>query len=100
VYSTLEAFARAGLCRRVRGDGERLRVEGTAQDHDHALCRSCGAIFDVERGLVPLPETPVTLPSGLRGTGLRLEYDVICADCQARDKERAHGRAAVPAAGG
>ena len=38
--------------------------------------------------------------AGLRVTGLRLEYDVICADCQARDKERAHGRAAVLAAGG
>ena len=38
--------------------------------------------------------------AGLRATGLRLEYDVICADCQARDKERAHGRTDAPAAGG
>ena len=37
--------------------------------------------------------------AGLRVTGVRLEYDVICADCRARDKERAHDRAAVLAAG-
>jgi hypothetical protein len=63
-------------------------------------CRSRGSIFDVERGLVLLPETPVTLPSGLGVSGPRLEHDVICADRQARDEERAHGRAAASAAGG
>ena len=30
--------------------------------------------------------TPLRL-AGLRVTGLRLEHDVICADCQARDEE-------------
>src|SRR5215471_8106943 len=38
VYQTLDVFIRTGLCRRVSGLGDRLRVDGTPQDHDHAVC--------------------------------------------------------------
>src|SRR3989449_11115133 len=55
VYQTLDVFIRTGLCRRVSGPGDRLRVDGTPQDHDHAVCRLCGAIFDVVREQVQLP---------------------------------------------
>jgi Fe2+ or Zn2+ uptake regulation protein len=82
VYQTLDAFLRAGLCRRVTGAGERLRVDGTPQDHDHAVCRMCGAIFDIERRLFPLPVAPSQLPHDLMVTGLRLEYEVICTTCR------------------
>jgi Fe2+ or Zn2+ uptake regulation protein len=82
VYQTLDAFLRAGLCRRVTGAGERLRVDGTPQDHDHAVCRMCGAIFDIERRLFPLPVPPALLPHDLMVTGLRLEYEVICTTCR------------------
>ena len=82
VYQTLVAFLRAGLCRRVTGAGERLRVDGTPQDHDHAVCRVCGAIFDIERRLFPLPVPPAQLPYDLMVTGLRLEYEVICTTCR------------------
>jgi Fe2+ or Zn2+ uptake regulation protein len=82
VYQTLDAFLRAGLCRRVTGAGERLRVDGTPQDHDHAVCRDCGAIFDIERRLFPLPMPPSQLPYDLMVTGLRLEYEVICTTCR------------------
>jgi Fe2+ or Zn2+ uptake regulation protein len=82
VYQTLDAFLRTGLCRRVTGAGERLRVDGTPQDHDHAICRMCGAIFDIERRLFPLPVPPAQLPYDLMVTGLRLEYEVICTTCR------------------
>src|SRR5262245_23078421 len=55
VYHTLDVFIRTGLCRRVSGLGDRLRVDGTPQDHDHAVCRLCGVIFDVDREHVQLP---------------------------------------------
>jgi Fur family peroxide stress response transcriptional regulator len=80
VYHTLEVFIRTGLCRRVSGPGDRLRVDGTPQDHDHAVCRLCGAIFDVDRE--PLPRPPEHVSHGLRVTGIRLEYEGICASCQ------------------
>jgi Fe2+ or Zn2+ uptake regulation protein len=82
VYSTLEAFVRAGLIRRVNGSDGRLRVDGTREDHDHAVCRSCGTIFDVARSCYPLPQAPDCLPSGLDVVGVRVEYEVICDDCR------------------
>ncbi len=82
VYQTLDAFIRNGLCRRVSGPGDRLRVDGTPPNHDHAVCRLCGAIFDVDRDQLPLPVPPGRLANGLMVTGVRLEYEVICQACQ------------------
>ncbi|MBZ5638957.1 MAG: transcriptional repressor [Acidobacteriia bacterium] len=81
VYETLEAFVRTGLCRRVGSGDGLLRVDGMEREHDHAVCRGCGRIFDVERGRLALPPPPALLPPGLRVGGVRLEYDVICPSC-------------------
>ncbi len=90
VYETLEAFVRTGLCRRVRSGDGLMRVDGTEVEHDHAVCRGCGRIFDVERGSVRLPPVPARLPRGLAVGSVRLEYDVICASCL-RGRTRAGG---------
>ena len=82
VYQTLDVFIRTGLCRRVSGPGDRLRVDGTPPDHDHAVCRLCGAIFDVARDQVPLPIPPTHVAHGLMVTGIRLEYEVLCHACR------------------
>lgn len=87
VYQTLEAFIRAGLCRQVRGGDGRLRVEGTAQNHDHAVCRVCKRLFDVDRGDLSGWSLPTELPHGLLMTGWRIEYEVICAACQEEARE-------------
>ncbi len=86
VYQTLDTFIRKGLCRRVSDTGDRLRVDGTPQDHDHAICRTCGTIFDIDREVFPRPLPPAHLPNGLSVTGLRVEYDVICAACQSAEQ--------------
>jgi Fe2+ or Zn2+ uptake regulation protein len=87
VYQTLDAFIRNGLCRRITGAGDRIRVDGTPQNHDHAICNTCGQIFDIDRQVFPLPAPPSRLPNGLTVTGLRLEYEVICAACRAVTEE-------------
>lgn len=82
VYNTIEAYLRAGVCRRVAAAaGTGLRVDGTVADHDHAICSSCGEIFDVDRSLYPHPRTMPPLPGGLRVRSVRLEYDVVCGRC-------------------
>lgn len=82
VYKTLEAFLRAGLCRRVNAEGS-LRVDGTTRLHDHAVCRACGAIFDIDRRHAAVHAMPSALPRGLVVEGFRIEYDVSCAACRA-----------------
>jgi Fur family peroxide stress response transcriptional regulator len=89
VYKTLEAFLRAGVCRRIAGEGMRLRVDGTLHPHDHAVCRSCGRIFDVAAALYPRSRPPTQLPGGLAVTGVRVEYEVICSACAIRAQSRA-----------
>jgi len=81
VYATLETFVRLGLLRRVSPQGGRLRVDGTTDDHDHAVCRTCGAVFDVDRGHLPRPATPDRLPEGLTVLNVHIEYEVVCPDC-------------------
>ncbi len=81
VYSTLESFIDRGLLRRVHTPEGRLRVDGTLQDHDHAICRHCGAVFDVARtGLRP-QEAPM-LPEGVSLVAVNIEYEVLCSECQ------------------
>ena len=81
VYDTLESFVRTGLCRRVSDAGARLRVDGTPDDHDHAVCGGCSELFDVDRSPGRSPPTAGRLPGNLRVTGLRVMYDVLCAGC-------------------
>jgi len=83
VYATLETLIREGLVRRVSSHSGKLRVDGTPLDHDHAVCRACGAIYDVARDLVQRPQAPKHLPSGLRVMNLHIEYEVLCPNCGA-----------------
>ncbi|MCE5247724.1 hypothetical protein LLG88_12500, partial [bacterium] len=79
---TLEAFLAAGLCRRVNAEGS-LRVDGVPRPHDHAVCRGCGRVYDVDRDACPVPRPPARLPGGLVVAEVRVEYDVVCPRCRA-----------------
>lgn len=81
VYGTLNAFVRAGLVRKLSEVDGRLRIEGATQAHDHAICRICGAIFDVAPNPESVPAPPAELPGGLVVLDMRIEYDVVCAEC-------------------
>ena len=87
VYETLDALVEAGICRVVAGEGALLRVDGTEEPHDHAVCRQCGRIFDVASSLWERPSPPTRLPGGLAVMGMRVEFEAICRVC-ARDASR------------
>ena len=64
VYDVLNALSDHGLVRRIqpRGSVARYEIE-TGDNHHHVVCRSCGAVTDVEcaAGEAPcldLPDTP------------------------------------------
>jgi Fe2+ or Zn2+ uptake regulation protein len=49
IYNVLQALTDAGLVRRIQPAGTNARYELRVGDnHHHAVCRSCGAITDVE----------------------------------------------------
>ena len=49
VYDVLRALTAAGLVRRIQPTGSLARYEARVGDnHHHVVCRSCGAIADVD----------------------------------------------------
>ena len=49
VYDVLQALTEAGLVRRIQPRGTVARYESRVGDnHHHVICRSCGAIADVD----------------------------------------------------
>ncbi|GAB1339407.1 Fur family transcriptional regulator [Streptomyces sp. E-15] len=49
VYEALHAMTAAGLVRRIEPAGHPARFEGRVGDnHHHIVCRSCGAVADVD----------------------------------------------------
>ena len=84
VYDVLAALSRAGLARRIEPAGGPARFEARVGDnHHHIVCRSCGAIEDVD---CEVGERPCLEPS----TGHGFEVDEaevtfwgLCPACQA-----------------
>ena len=56
VYDVLRALTDAGLVRRIHPPGSVARYESRVGDnHHHVVCRSCGAIADVDCAVGPAP---------------------------------------------
>jgi Fur family ferric uptake transcriptional regulator len=52
IYDVLGVLARAGLARRVEPAGSPALYEARAGDnHQHIVCRGCGAVADVDRAV-------------------------------------------------
>ncbi len=106
VYDVLRALTDAGLVRRIQPPGSVARYEARVGDnHHHAVCRSCGAIVDVD---CAVGETPCLTASD--GAGYEIdEAEVIywgrCRECVAGGQpsppiraERARPSGATPRA--
>ena len=84
VYEALHALTAAGLVRRIEPAGGPPRYEGRVGDnHHHLVCRSCGAVADVD---CAVGEAPCLVPSDDRGFSLdeaEVIYWGLCAECSA-----------------
>jgi Fur family ferric uptake transcriptional regulator len=85
VYDSLRTLTAAGLARRIQPRGSVARYEARVGDnHHHLVCRSCGAIADVD---CAVGHVPCLTPSTDHGYVLD-EAEVIfwglCPDCAAQ----------------
>jgi Fur family transcriptional regulator, stress-responsive regulator len=84
VYDVLRALTETGLVRRIQPTGSVARYEARVGDnHHHAVCRTCGAIVDVD---CAIGDAPCLTPSD--GAGYQIdEAEVIwwgrCPACAA-----------------
>jgi Fe2+ or Zn2+ uptake regulation protein len=82
VYDSLHALTAAGLVRRIQPSGSVARYESRVGDnHHHVVCRSCGAIADVD---CAVGEAPCLTASDDRGFSIdkaEVIYWGRCPDC-------------------
>jgi Fur family transcriptional regulator, stress-responsive regulator len=84
VYDALRALTQAGLVRRIQPSGSVARYEARVGDnHHHVVCRSCGAIDDVD---CAVGETPCLHASDSHGFTIdeaEVVYWGLCPSCSA-----------------
>lgn len=83
VYDGLGALARVGLVRRIEPAGSAARYEARVGDnHHHVVCRSCGAITDVD---CVIGEAPCLSPADAGGfivDEAEVTFWGLCPTCQ------------------
>ncbi|MGI5218675.1 Fur family transcriptional regulator [Nocardia sp. CA-290969] len=82
VYDVLRALTTAGLLRRIQPTGSVARYETrVADNHHHLVCRSCGAIADVDCAHGAAPCLTASDDHGYTIDEAEVVYWGLCPDC-------------------
>jgi Fur family transcriptional regulator, stress-responsive regulator len=82
VYDVLRALADAGLVRRIVPPGSVARYESRVGDnHHHVVCRSCGAIADVDCAVGDAPCMTAAEHHGYAIDETEVVYWGLCPRC-------------------
>jgi Fe2+ or Zn2+ uptake regulation protein len=82
VYDVLDALTRTGLVRRIQPAGSVARYELRVGDnHHHVVCRSCGAVVDVDCAVGSAPCLDASDTHGFVIDEAEVTYWGICAAC-------------------
>ena len=84
VYGVLRALVAAGLARRIEPAGAPALFELRVGDnHHHLVCRSCGAVADVDCAAGAAPCLVPSDPAGFVVDEAEVVFWGLCAQCQA-----------------
>ncbi|QIJ61076.1 Fur family transcriptional regulator [Streptomyces sp. JB150] len=82
VYDALHALTAAGLVRRIEPPGSPARYEGRVGDnHHHLVCRSCGAVADVDCAVGHAPCLTASDDRGFAIDEAEVIYWGLCPGC-------------------
>ena len=82
VYDVLRALTDTGLVRRLQPTGSLARYEARVGDnHHHVVCRSCGAIADVDCAVGPAPCLTAADDAGFAIDEAEVIYWGLCPQC-------------------
>ncbi len=85
VYDVLRALTSAGLVRRIQPAGSVSRYESRVGDnHHHVVCRSCGAIADVDCAVGDAPCLTAAHDQGFTIDEAEVVYWGTCPSCSTR----------------
>ena len=84
VYDVVSALSRAGLLRRIEPAGSPARFETRVGDnHHHVVCRSCGAVADLDCVVGAAPCLDPNSTAGFVIDEADVTFWGVCPDCQA-----------------
>jgi Fur family transcriptional regulator, stress-responsive regulator len=82
VYDALHALTAAGLLRRIESAGSPPRFERRVGDnHHHVVCRSCGAVADVDCAVGAAPCLTASDDHGFSIDEAQVIYWGLCPGC-------------------
>jgi Fur family transcriptional regulator, stress-responsive regulator len=82
VYDVLRALTEVGLLRRIEPPGSVARYESRVGDnHHHVVCRSCGAIADVDCAVGTAPCLTASDDHGFVIDEAEVIYRGLCPSC-------------------
>jgi Fur family transcriptional regulator, stress-responsive regulator len=88
VYGVLRALVSTGLARRIEPAGAPALFELRVGDnHHHLVCRSCGAVADVDCAVGAAPCLVPSDPAGFVVDEAEVVFWGLCRDCQAAPVE-------------
>lgn len=83
VYDVLHALTDAGLIRCIEPAGSRALYDRRVGDnHHHLICRSCGAVVDVDCSVGAAPCLTPSNAEGFTVDEAEVTYWGLCPDCQ------------------
>ena len=89
VYDVLRALTDAGIVRRIEPAGSPARFETRVGDnHHHVVCRTCGAVADVDCATGSTPCLEASNANGFIIDEADVTYWGICPACQQNAKSR------------
>jgi Fe2+ or Zn2+ uptake regulation protein len=92
VYDVLRALTAAGLVRRIQPKDSVARYESRVGDnHHHVVCRSCGAIADVDCAVGTRPCLTAADDSGYEIDEAEVIYWGRCPECVAANSAASSG---------
>ncbi|MEQ4209368.1 Fur family transcriptional regulator [Actinopolymorpha sp. B17G11] len=87
VYDVLRVLTDAGLVRRIQPRGSLARYEARVGDnHHHVVCRTCGAIADVDCAVGNIPCLTAADDSGYEIDEAEVIYWGRCPECVAANQ--------------
>lgn len=82
VYDSLRTLTNAGLVRKIQPSGSVARYERRIDDnHHHVVCRSCGAIADVDCAVGDAPCLTASESHGFTIDEAEVVYWGVCPRC-------------------
>jgi Fe2+ or Zn2+ uptake regulation protein len=101
VYEALHALTAAGLVRRIEPAGSPARFEGRVGDnHHHLVCRSCGAVKDVDCVVGHPPCLDPVDDAGYLIDEADVTFWGLCPDCRPEASGGPSGKVPVAAKAG